>query len=271
MEETYASGARGVIQKGTGVQVIYGPKVTVIKSNLEDYIDSGIEEDVEIETETTKAVPEDTKVETKTDVPSTEVYKLYCPLKGKVAPITEAPDPAFADKMMGDGVVIFPDSNTVYAPCDGNVGFVFPTNHAIGLVAENGLELLIHVGIDTVNLEGVPFNVLVTDGQEIKKGDKLMEFDKEYIEKNAKSAATPFVITNLEDDINEIIKINKQRWEIEENFRILKTEFEARPVYVRREDRMKAHFMTCYISLLIYRLLEKKFEENDTSNQIIET
>ena len=79
------------------------------------------------------------------------------------------------------------------------------------------------------------------------------------------------VITNLDGDINEIIKINKQRWEIEENFRIMKTEFEARPVYVRREDRIKAHFMTCYISLLVYRLLEKKLGNNYTTSQIIRT
>jgi transposase len=79
------------------------------------------------------------------------------------------------------------------------------------------------------------------------------------------------VITNLEGDVSEIIKINKQRWEIEENFRIMKTDFEARPVYVRRDDRIKAHFMTCYISLLIYRLLEKKLSGNYTSNQILGT
>ena len=79
------------------------------------------------------------------------------------------------------------------------------------------------------------------------------------------------VITNLEGDINEIIKINKQRWEIEENFRIMKTEFEARPIYVRRDDRIKAHFMTCYISLLVYRLLEKKLGNNYTTNQTLGT
>lgn len=110
----------------------------------------------------------------------------------------------------------------------------------------------------------------VTSNGEIAQ-KQIYELDKEQIEKEEIFDGFYAVITNLEGDINDIIRINKQRWEIEENFRIMKTEFEARPVYVRREDRIKAHFMTCYISLLLYRLLEKKLENNYTSSQILET
>ena len=110
---------------------------------------------------------------------------------------------------------------------------------------------------------------VTTDG-EIASG-QVYDLDEEQIQKEEMYDGFYAVITNLEGDVNEIIKINRQRWEIEENFRIMKTEFEARPVYVRREDRIKAHFMTCYISLLLYRLLEKKLGNNYTSSQILET
>ena len=181
-----------MIQKGEGVQVIYGPKVSVIKSNLEDYIDAGAPEVAgmaEVKSEET----------TTTTTTNAEVVMFKNPIKGSVASITEAPDAAFSEKMMGDGVVIIPEDNAVYAPCDAEVTFVFPTKHAIGLTAEGGLELLIHVGLDTVKLEGNGFNVLVNDGDKVKQGDKLMEFDLEYIRQNATSVATPFIITNLGD------------------------------------------------------------------------
>jgi transposase len=109
-----------------------------------------------------------------------------------------------------------------------------------------------------------------TPDGEIAEG-QAYSLDEEQIEKEAMYDGFYAVITNLEGDINEIIKINKQRWEIEENFRLMKTEFEARPVYVRREDRIRAHFMTCYMSLLLYRLLEKKLGSSYTSEQILET
>jgi hypothetical protein len=109
-----------------------------------------------------------------------------------------------------------------------------------------------------------------TPDGEIAEG-QAYSLDDEQIEKEAMYDGFYAVITNLEGDINEIIKINKQRWEIEENFRLMKTEFEARPVYVRREDRIRAHFMTCYMSLLLYRLLEKKLGSSYTSEQILET
>lgn len=110
---------------------------------------------------------------------------------------------------------------------------------------------------------------VTTDGE--IASEQVYDLDEEQIQKEEIYDGFYAVITNLEGDVNEIIKINRQRWEIEENFRIMKTEFEARPVYVRREDRIKAHFMTCYISLLLYRLLEKKLGNNYTSSQILET
>lgn len=111
--------------------------------------------------------------------------------------------------------------------------------------------------------------LVTADGEIAEK--TIYNIDEEQIQKEEIYDGFYAVITNLEGDVSEIIKINKQRWEIEENFRIMKTEFEARPVYVRRDDRIKAHFMTCYISLLLYRLLEKKIGDGYTSNQIIET
>ena len=110
---------------------------------------------------------------------------------------------------------------------------------------------------------------ITPDGEIAEK--QIYGLDEEQIQKEEMYDGFYAVITNLEGDVSEIIKINKQRWEIEENFRIMKTEFEARPVYVRRDDRIKAHFMTCYISLLLYRLLEKKIGNAYTANQILGT
>lgn len=110
----------------------------------------------------------------------------------------------------------------------------------------------------------------VTDDGEIAE-KALYELDTERIKEEEMYDGFYAVVTNLEDDPSEIIKINKRRWEIEENFRIMKSEFEARPVYVQRDDRIKAHFLTCYISLLVYRLLEKKIGEGYTCSQILET
>ncbi|MGL5979168.1 MAG: PTS sugar transporter subunit IIA [Erysipelotrichaceae bacterium] len=120
------------------------------------------------------------------------------PIQGEVKPISETPDEAFAQKMMGDGIVIFPTSNEVYAPADAKVEFVFPTKHAIGMTSASGLEFLIHVGIDTVKLEGKGFEIFVEPGQNVKAGDLLMKFDLEFIKAEATSIATPVVFTNLD-------------------------------------------------------------------------
>ncbi len=194
------SGAAGIICKGKGVQVIYGPKVSVIKSNLEDFLDTDMAHTITVadlnqdaeEVEEKKDV-KDSKTES-TPLVETE---FYSPVKGVVAPITEINEPAFADKMMGDGVFIVPEDNKIYAPCDCEVAFVFPTKHAIGLKTESGMEALIHVGLDTVSLDGKGFDVKVKDGDMVKKGDLLMEVDLAYIKEHAAGIETPFIITNL--------------------------------------------------------------------------
>lgn len=127
------------------------------------------------------------------------------PMTGEVKAISETPDEAFSQKMMGDGVVIFPTVGELYAPVDATVEFVFPTKHAIGFRSVSGTEFLVHVGIDTVKLEGKCFEVLVEAGQSVKAGDLLMRFDLEFIAANAKSIATPVVITNLEDKTLEVV------------------------------------------------------------------
>lgn len=186
------SGAAGVIKKGKGVQIIYGPKVSVIKSNLEDYLDNPVEVDF-------GEAPEVEQDENEKENHAEHAI-FSCPIKGKVDSVTKAPDQAFAEKMMGDGIVIIPEDNVVYAPADCEIAFVFPSSHAIGITTVSGMEALIHVGIDTVKLDGQGFHVLVKQGDKVKRGDKLMEFDLEYIRENAADIATPFIITNLSEE-----------------------------------------------------------------------
>ena len=193
-----ATGAVGVIVKGTGVQVIYGPQVAVIKSNLETYLETA--PDVEPE-DAPAAVAEEKPDEAATQEaapPSAgETHTLCSPVTGTVHPITEAPDEAFASKMMGDGFFIYPSKGEVLAPADGEVVFVFDTKHAIGMKSADGMEYLLHIGVDTVALGGKGFNVFVKAGQQVKKGDKLMEFDIDYIRANATSDACLVIFTGL--------------------------------------------------------------------------
>lgn len=170
-----STGAKGVVKKGNGIQVIYGPQVTVIKSNLEDYLENSVEE-----------------------VTAGEV--VVAPCDGKVGLLSETPDETFASEMMGKGLVIFPTSNKFYAPVDGKVSFVFGTKHAIGMVSDKGTEILLHIGIDTVTLNGEGYTIHVENGQVIKKGDLLAEVDLDFIKSKGLSTATPIVFTNLEQD-----------------------------------------------------------------------
>lgn len=121
---------------------------------------------------------------------------LVTPLAGKVADVSEAPDEIFAQKMMGDGIVIFPTSNVLTAPVTGEISMIFPTKHALGIKTSDGIEILIHIGLDTVKLEGKPFNLLVNEGQKVKQGDKLMEIDFEMIKAAGCQIATPMIITS---------------------------------------------------------------------------
>lgn len=196
-----ATGAAGVIVKGTGVQVIYGPQVAVIKSNLETYLETAPDIEPSLDAPAEEAKPEVKAEEPKKESPKAIASHILCsPVAGEVHPITDAPDEAFANKMMGDGFFVYPTEETVYAPADGEVVVVFDTKHAIGMEAADGTEYLLHIGVDTVNLGGKGFEVFVEAGQKVKKGDKLMHFDDAYIKKNAKSDACLVIFTGLQED-----------------------------------------------------------------------
>ena len=192
-----ATGAVGVIVKGTGVQVIYGPQVAVIKSNLETYLETAPEVEPE---DAPVAVTEEKPAEAaaqETAPSAGEKHTLCSPVTGTVHPITEAPDDAFASKMMGDGFFVYPTVGEVLAPADGEVVFVFDTKHAIGMKSADGTEYLLHIGVDTVALGGKGFEVFVEAGQQVKKGDRLMKFDIDYIRANATSDACLVIFTGL--------------------------------------------------------------------------
>ena len=131
--------------------------------------------------------------------------ELTSPIDGDVIDITEVPDDVFAQKMLGDGLAVKPSSNIVVAPCDGKIMQVFPTKHAIGIETKSGIEILLHIGLETVALKGKGFQILISEGDTVKKGEKLVELDLDYIKENAKSLTTPIVITNM-DKVEKIEK-----------------------------------------------------------------
>ena len=200
-----STGASGVIHKGNGVQVIYGPNVTVIKSNLEDYLEKA----PDIYAEAEEAVAETTE-EQKQETEGQKVVEtitISSPITGLAADLSTAPDEAFAQKMMGDGAVVTPEDPYVRAPEDGEVAFVFDTKHAIGFVTDSGISLLIHVGIDTVKLNGEGFEALVESGQTVKKGEPMLKLDLDYLKEHAPSVTSPVLCTELED--NQRIRLLK--------------------------------------------------------------
>ena len=193
-----STGASGVIHKGNGVQVIYGPNVTVIKSNLEDYLEKAPDTYAEAEeavTETTEEQKQETEGQK-----VVETITISSPITGLAADLSTAPDEAFAEKMMGDGAVVTPEDPYVRAPEDGEVAFVFDTKHAIGFVTDSGISLLIHVGIDTVKLNGEGFEALVESGQTVKKGEPMLKLDLDYLKEHAPSVTSPVLCTELEDN-----------------------------------------------------------------------
>lgn len=184
-----ATGASGVIRKGTGVQIIYGPRVSVIKSNLEDYLESGEEIMLAEMEKREQNIPEEKKPQPAVTIGS--------PITGKAAPLSQAPDEGFAEGMMGDGVVVTPEDPLVKAPADGTITFVFDTGHALGFETEDGVNLLIHIGIDTVNLKGKGFEILVKEGQKVKKGQNLIRLDLKFLKENAPSLVSPVLCPEL--------------------------------------------------------------------------
>lgn len=183
------SGARGVMKKGDGVQIIYGPLVTVIKSNLEDYLNGNDMKETEEETmEQRKKMMEESK-----EV-STEY--LFMPIHGTVIELSEVDDQVFSAGMLGEGFAIQPLEGKVFAPADGVISALFDTKHAIAINSVRGAEILIHVGLDTVRLGGKYFNAKVEPGMHVKKGDLLLEFDLEKIKKAGYRLTTPVVVSN---------------------------------------------------------------------------
>ena len=191
------TGAAGVIQKGEGVQVVYGPQVNIIKAHLEGYLRSGAASAAAPAAQETAAAAEEKPAEHGRLL---RTIVIGSPFHGEAASITASPDQAFAEKMMGDGATVVPCEGVVTAPCDAEISFVFDTQHALGLKLEEDIEVLIHVGINTVALEGKGFKALVKEGDQVKKGDRLLEFDLDYIRENADSTSSPVLFTTMEDN-----------------------------------------------------------------------
>lgn len=191
------TGAAGVIQKGEGVQVVYGPQVNIIKAHLEEYLRSGAASAAAPAAQETQAAAEEKPAEHGRLL---RTIVIGSPFHGESASITASPDQAFAEKMMGDGAAVVPCEGVVTAPCDAEISFVFDTQHALGLKLEEDIEVLIHVGINTVALEGKGFKALVKEGDQVKKGDRLLEFDLDYIRENADSTSSPVLFTTMEDN-----------------------------------------------------------------------
>lgn len=202
-----STGASGVVTKGTGVQVIYGPKVTVIKSNLEDYL-AGNNESGQIQNKVSdgKFAYENDKRDNKKTA-QTEQIVIYSPITGKVMELKEIGDGVFSEGMLGQGFAVDPLDGKVTAPFDCKVETVFDTKHAIGL-SSGDVELLIHIGIDTVELNGKGFEVAVKDGDILKKGDLIALFDKKTISEAGYSVITPVVIANT-DNFKNIKLVSK--------------------------------------------------------------
>lgn len=125
--------------------------------------------------------------------------ELKAYISGKVIPITEVADPVFSSKALGDGIAIIPEGNTVFAPCDGTVSMIADTGHAVGITADNGAEILIHIGLDTVSLNGEGFRVMIKQEKKVKAGDPLIKFDKEFIEEKGLTSSCILIVTNAND------------------------------------------------------------------------
>lgn len=185
-------GASGVLEVGNNMQAIFGPKSDQIKHEMQQIMNGQV-----VENPTTMEDDKDETVVVAEDKSATSELShiVHAPLTGEVTPLSEVPDQVFSEKMMGDGIAIKPSQGEVRAPFNGKIQMIFPTKHAIGLVSDSGLELLIHIGLDTVKLNGEGFTLHVEEGQEVKQGDLLINFDLDYIRNHAKSDITPIIVT----------------------------------------------------------------------------
>ena len=190
-EQWKAEGAMGLVMKGQGVQAIYGPKADVLKSDIQDILDSG------------EIIPETLPSQMTEAQQNTVHYKgvteeVYSVADGQVVALEQVKDPVFAQKMMGDGFAVEPANGNIVSPVSGTVSSIFPTKHALGLVTEAGLEVLVHIGLDTVSLEGKPFTVHVAEGQKVAAGDLLVSADLDAIRAAGRETSTVVVFTNAE-------------------------------------------------------------------------
>ena len=190
-EQWKAEGAMGLVMKGQGVQAIYGPKADVLKSDIQDILDSG------------EIIPETLPSQMTEAQQNTVHYKgvteeVYSVADGQVVALEQVKDPVFAQKMMGDGFAVEPANGNIVSPVSGTVSSIFPTKHALGLVTEAGLEVLVHIGLDTVSLEGKPFTVHVAEGQKVAAGDLLVTADLDAIRAAGRETSTVVVFTNAE-------------------------------------------------------------------------
>ena len=188
-EQWKAEGAMGLVMKGQGVQAIYGPKADVLKSDIQDILDSG-----EIIPETLPSQMTEAQQNTVQFKGLTE--EVYSVADGQVVALEQVKDPVFAQKMMGDGFAVEPANGNIVSPVSGTVSSIFPTKHALGLVTESGLEVLVHIGLDTVSLEGKPFTVHVAEGQKVVAGDLLVTADLDAIRAAGRETSTIVVFTN---------------------------------------------------------------------------
>ena len=190
-EQWKAEGAMGLVMKGQGVQAIYGPKADVLKSDIQDILDSG------------EIIPETLPSQMTEAQQNTVHYKglteeVYSVADGQVVALEQVKDPVFAQKMMGDGFAVEPANGNIVSPVSGTVSSIFPTKHALGLVTEAGLEVLVHIGLDTVSLEGKPFTVHVAEGQKVAAGDLLVTADLDAIREAGRETSTIVVFTNAD-------------------------------------------------------------------------
>jgi glucose PTS system EIICBA or EIICB component len=197
-------GAAGVLEVGNNIQAIFGPRSETIKGQMKDIM-NGKKPSTTVKAPE-KGVEQQMNPEALQTARSTEDEGFMAPLKGELKPITEVPDQVFAGKMMGDGFAIVPAEGTIVSPVNGKIVNLFPTKHAIGILSDTGREILIHVGIDTVNLKGQGFETLVSENDIVEQGQPLLKVDLDYIKQHATSTITPVVFTNLAEGEKVVIE-----------------------------------------------------------------